>query len=100
MPGVHGTSGGRDSEEKKMATWAPGLDADVRVAWSRRGNRAQVWFLKRRVFEVYPAQVVEGDLEAAAGGDLVAFPTSGASPEAVYLACPFALQRLRKPDAA
>jgi hypothetical protein len=39
---------------------------------SRRGN-AQVWFLKCQMFELYPTQVVEGDLEAAAGGDLVAF---------------------------
>jgi hypothetical protein len=25
MPGVRGTSGGRDGEEKKMAPWAPRL---------------------------------------------------------------------------
>jgi hypothetical protein len=41
MPGVRGTSGGRDGEEKKMAPWAPRL-----MLMSPRGNLAQVWLLK------------------------------------------------------
>jgi hypothetical protein len=41
VPGVRGTPGGGDGEEKKMAPWAPRL-----MLMSPRGNPAQVWLLK------------------------------------------------------
>jgi hypothetical protein len=37
MPGVRGTSGGRDGKEEKMATWAPRL-----MLMLPRDNPAQV----------------------------------------------------------
>jgi hypothetical protein len=45
LPGVRGTSGGRDGEEKKMAPWAPRLMLMSGSLGLPRGNPAQVWLL-------------------------------------------------------
>jgi hypothetical protein len=46
VPGVRGTSGGRDGEEKKDGAMGTETDADVSVASSLRDNPAQVRLLK------------------------------------------------------
>ena len=45
LPGVRGTSGCRDGEEKKMAPWAPRLMLMSASLGRPRGNPAQVWLL-------------------------------------------------------
>ena len=57
LPGVRGTSGCRDGEEKKMAPWAPRLMLMAGSLGRPRGNPAQVWLLNGTASALAAARV-------------------------------------------